>query len=254
MSSISVIEDRRDPEGDAIDAPPSPLTVADTGLTEGHISDLAMKILFRRGALTGEELALAMALAYPVIDDLLLTLQQRHFLEVLATRGHGRSGYTFGLTDQGTASRAQGHGLEPVRGPCSRDPRDLSGVGPASIRQERQGTKGGAAGRVLRSGVPGRRVRRAGPGHQLRELHLPARSSGNGKTAIAERLGSLTSEAVYLPRALMVAAHVIVMEDPIYHRSAPSGNARTGEALLREGHRMGPAFHAREATVRLRGR
>ena len=81
--------------------PPAPSSMEETGLSEGLISDLLLKTLYQHGARTGEELAQLVALPYGILDDLLLTFQQRHFVEVLTTQGHGRAGYTLDLTNEG---------------------------------------------------------------------------------------------------------------------------------------------------------
>jgi hypothetical protein len=38
-----------------------------------------------------------------ILDDVLLTASQRHFVEVLGATGHSRSGYRYDLTEEGRA-------------------------------------------------------------------------------------------------------------------------------------------------------
>ncbi len=233
MNSATVMEPTPEINGEQGNAPPCPLTLAETGLSEGAVSDLLLKVLFRRGAMVGEELAHAVALAYPVIDDLLMTLQQRHFLEVLSTRGHGRAGYTLGVTEEGRnrarmamdASRYVGPA--PVTLDTFREWVERQSVRNVRVRRE-----------VLRAAFsdlvfPDEVFEGLGPAINSGSSIFLHGAPGNGKTAIAERLGSLTSESLYLPRALTVSGHVIVLEDPIYHRPVNEGQQSGVDSLVR---------------------
>lgn len=214
--------------------PACPLTLSETGLKEGFVADLLLKTLYQRGSATGEDLATLMALAYPVIDDLLLTLQQRHFLEVLRTQGHGRAGYTFGLTDEGQ-NRAR----------MAIDASQY--VGPAPVPLELFRTW------VERQSVRHTRVDRATLTEAFEDLVFPdtvfdalgpAMNSGgsiflhgapgNGKTAIAERLGELTSESLWIPKSVLIDGHVMILEDPIYHRRVEPESADLPVSLVRQ--------------------
>lgn len=199
------------------DRPVCPLTLAETGLKAGFVSDLLLKTLYRQGSTTGEALAHHVALAYPVIDDLLLTLQQRHFLEVLSTRGHGRSGYTFGLTDEGQARARMALDASQYIGPAP-VPLDLfrAWVDRQTVRHVR----------VRRDELmdafddlvfPDAVFDALGPAVNSGSSIFLHGAPGNGKTAIAERLGKLTFESIWLPKAVLVDGHVMTLEDPVYH-------------------------------------
>ena len=64
-----------DSVGSATDVlrPPCPLTVEETGLPSSTIVDLMLKALYQTGSMTGEELSDFLALAFPVLDDLVLS-------------------------------------------------------------------------------------------------------------------------------------------------------------------------------------
>lgn len=246
---MSTVEARLEPQAGRAAAPaypPIPETVAETGLSEAQITDLLLKVLYQRGALRGDELADAVALPFALIDDLLFSAQQRHFLEVLQAFGHGRSGYTFSLTSEGR-ERARA-GLEASRY-----------VGPAPVPLEQFRTW------VEAQRVRGHKVRREALEHAFDDLVLPEGvldalgpavnsggsiflhgAPGNGKTAIAERVGALTSSSIYIPRALVVHGHVMVLFDPVYHRLVEEdAPAAAGSSLFRSG----PAHDARYVRV-----
>ncbi len=87
--------------GESLPVPEAPLTLADTGLSDSQVTDLLLKALFKRGAQDGNQLADTICLPFVVLDDILLSMTQRHFVEVLGTLGHSRAGYRYELTDVG---------------------------------------------------------------------------------------------------------------------------------------------------------
>jgi predicted ATPase with chaperone activity len=198
--------------------PPAPQSLGEAGLSESQVLSLLLKTLYHQGGLSGNDLAEKVCLPFLVLDDILLTATQRHFVEVLGTSGHSRAGYRFDLTDEGR-NRAQS-ALEGSRY-----------VGPAPVPLE-QFTEW-----VRRQSVKGTRVSQEDLTVAFRDLVLPEGVSGalgpavnsgasiflhgaagNGKTAIAERLGALISSEVYLPYSIIVDGHIIVIFDPVYHR------------------------------------
>lgn len=215
--------------------PPVPETIADTGLTEAQITELMLKVLYQRGALLGDELAEVVALPFGLIDDLLLTAQQRHFVEVLQALGHGRGGYRFALTSEGRTRAASA--LEASR---------YVGAAPVPLEQfrrwaELQSVRGQQVGREDLHGAFGDLILPEG----VMDALGPAVNSGgsiflhgapgNGKTAIAERLGTLTSSTVYMPRAVLIEGHVMVLFDPVYHRPVEDPVQTSSSPLFRDG-------------------
>lgn len=241
MSHLEVIEDISAVEPET--APAVPDSVADTGLSEAQITDLLLKVLYQRGTLLGDQISDIVALPFAIIDDLLLTAQQRHFVEVLQALGHGRGGYAFSLTDEGRH-----------RARAALDVSHYVGAAPVPLEQFRKW--------ATAQSVRGNRVRRKALEEAFDDLVLPdgvmdalgpALNSGssiflhgapgNGKTAIAERVGTLTSSTIFMPRALMVHGHVMVLFDSVYHEEVErEASQDAGSALFRDGHRYDPRF------------
>lgn len=67
-------------------APRIPVTVDDLGLSEEFIIDLLLKTLYMQGARTGQQLVESLCLPFPFVDEQLLMLQQRRFVEVRELR------------------------------------------------------------------------------------------------------------------------------------------------------------------------
>nr|MDQ3309414.1 hypothetical protein [Gemmatimonadota bacterium] len=81
--------------------PPVPESIRDTGLSAEAINDLLLKTLYVQGPRTGQQLVEFVCLPFDLLDMQLMDSQQRRFVEVKGTSGHGRLGYTFNLTGQG---------------------------------------------------------------------------------------------------------------------------------------------------------
>ena len=60
--------------------PPTPTSIKDTGLGLGFLTDLALKIMYFEGNLTGYELADRMKLPYPGVVDQALDFLKREKL------------------------------------------------------------------------------------------------------------------------------------------------------------------------------
>ena len=82
-------------------APPIPITIADTGLSPSLIEDLVLKMMYDRGAMPGQVLRDSIKLPFAIIDEQLVDLQQKRFVEVRGTTGQSRATYIFDLTTAG---------------------------------------------------------------------------------------------------------------------------------------------------------
>src|ERR671910_578580 len=78
-------------------APPVPDTLVDTGLSADAVRDLILKVFYVQGARTGHYLSEFLRLPFALVDEELLTLQQRRFVEVRGTTGPKRASYLFDL-------------------------------------------------------------------------------------------------------------------------------------------------------------
>jgi predicted ATPase with chaperone activity len=218
--------------------PAAPDTLHDTGLTESQVTDLVLKILHRNGALRGEEIAEIVALPFTLIDDLLLAAQQRHFVEVLQALGHGRGGYTFTLTSEG-AARAQA-ALETSRyvGPAPVPLEEFARVIALQSVRDVHVRKDDLAQAFSDLVLPGGVIEALGPAVNSGGSIFLHGAPGNGKTATAERVGTLTSSTVFIPRAVLVHGSIMVLFDPVYHEEVEwegDPDAASRSVLFRDG-------------------
>ncbi len=205
--------------GERPSAPPLPQTIADTGLSEEFLVDLALKILYVQGPRTGKQITDTIKLPFPFVDEQLLAMQQRRFVEVKSTKGASRAGYTFDLTAMGrdrardalTASMYVGAAPVPLA-------QYRYWVARQSIQQvhvTRRDVESSFAPLVLNQET----LDEVGPAiNSGRSMFLHG-ESGNGKTSIAEIIASMLGGAIWVPYAMEIDGQIIVIYDPLYHRS-----------------------------------
>lgn len=221
--------------------PPVPQTVRDTGLTEESIIDLLLKILYVQGARTGQQLMDTIKLPFGLVDEQLLTMQQRRSIEVRGTRGHSRGGYVFDLAVAGR-ERAK-EALESSQ---------YVGAAPIPLKHYRDWV----AKQTIRNVHVTRSDVEEGFGHivmedEMRDMLGPAINSarslflyghpGNGKTMIADGIAALLGGGIFVPYAVDIDGQVMVVEDPVYHEEipfegAPPADASEGPEWLAETH------------------
>ena len=155
---------------------PSPDRLADTGLTGDFVRDLLLKTLYVQGTRTGQQLAEFVALPFALIDDELLTLQQRRFIEVRGTHGPNRGSYIFDLVGDGPRPR-QGGASRPASTSAPRRCRWRSTASgwPSSPSSTPTSPRMSCARASSHLVLERRHLRHAGPGGQLVQVHLPLR-------------------------------------------------------------------------------
>ncbi|MDX1624440.1 MAG: ATP-binding protein [Gemmatimonadota bacterium] len=219
--------------------PPPPESLADTGLSEEVVVELILKTLYAQGSRTGRGLREAIRLPFRILDERLQDLQRRQLVEVRGTRGHGRGGYTFDITTAGRERAREAMEASQYVGPA---PVPLSRyrawVKAGTIRNARLGLERIEAGfshLVLSDGL----LEQMGPAINSAKSMFLYGDSGNGKTTMAEAIARMLGGDLFVPYAVDVGGHVMVVHDPVYHRplpdepDGPEGNGGEGPALLR---------------------
>jgi hypothetical protein len=198
-----------------------PDTLAATGLGAEFVIDLLLKTLYVQGVRTGQQLVETIRLPFTFVDDQLLTLQQRRFVEVRGTTGHSRGGYLFDLTGAGRDRAREALGSSQYVGPA-----------PVPLGQYREWTMAQSISRVhiardgVRTGFQGMVITNStlemlGPAiNSAKSLFLYG-APGNGKTMIAETISRLLGGQLFIPYAIEVEGQIIVLYDPVYHHEIP---------------------------------
>jgi predicted ATPase with chaperone activity len=201
-------------------APPAPASLSDTGLSQDAVIDLVAKLLYVQGARTGQQITEALCLPFEIVDDQLLSLQQRRLLEVRGTTGPSRGGYVFDLTATGRERAREAMEANQYVGPAPvplEQYRHWVGVHSIrNVRVTREVLVQGLQHVVLKDEM----LDMLGPAvNSARSLFLYG-DPGNGKTLIAEAISRLLGGAIYMPYAVDIGGQIMVTYDPVYHRAA----------------------------------
>jgi len=205
-----------------VPAPPSPTTLADSGLQLGQIADLVLKQLYLHGTMLGGDLARATRLPFPIVDEALRAMREQKCIEVASGDLVGRVSYRFALTELG---RARARELfEHCRY-----------VGPAPVPIEKyieQCKRQHVTGAVCTMPMLQKTFQDSVIRPALLEELGPAVCSGtsifvygpagNGKTLIAKGLGRFLNEQggdIYVPYAIQAESSIITVFDPGIHQT-----------------------------------
>ncbi len=202
--------------------PPSPITLAASGLTLVQVCDLILKQLYLEGNLLGIDISRQARLPFQVVDEGLRFLKDERCIEVASGELIGTASYRFNLTDVGR------HRAREAFEQCRY-------VGPAPVTLEnytQQCRKQAVAGTVCRTEA----LRKAFSGLIVRPKLIdelgPAVCSGrsififgppgNGKTMIAKGLGTFLNNYggdIYVPYAIHTDSSIITLFDPTIHQA-----------------------------------
>jgi hypothetical protein len=213
-------------------APPVPETIEETGLTSSFLGNLLLKVLQVRGAGTGAELADVVRLPFIILDDVLLDLVKRRFVEVRGAGTVTRANYVFDITSAGE-ERAQLDlatsryvGPAPITLDHYRELAALQSIHDVRLTHER--VRDGFSDMVLDDAF----LAKLGPAiSSARSLFLFG-EAGNGKTLIAETIATLLGDAIYVPHAVLVEGQIMLVYDPAYHLPPAEAESETGVASI----------------------
>lgn len=197
--------------------PDAPSCLEDTGLDLSFIADLIMKHVLFMGEFTLKDVSDKIKLPKHIVDTAVEMLRRERFLEVKGAGGYAKETYKFTITGQG---KLRGMELLDI---CRY-------VGPAPVpldlykkTVELQTVKNIV---VLESTV-NRAFSHLIVSEGLLKMLGPAISSGkaifiygppgNGKTTIAETIGKILPDMVFIPYAIIVGGQIITVFDPVNH-------------------------------------
>lgn len=207
-------------EGPPAFVPELPKTIEETGIPFEQLSDLLLKHLYVHGTLTGYELSQALGLPLQnVVEAMLQHLQRVHLLEGRAADGAGRglSHARFTATDRGRdrareVMERNGYvGIAPVPLSLYRYSVELQAVQTGTISQ---GIVRQALNHlVLREQT----IRQIGPAVNSGKAMFLWGAPGNGKSATAKAIANMLPGNIFIPHAIDVEGHTIVLFDHLNH-------------------------------------
>lgn len=199
-------------------------SVEDTGLGLLWLQDLALKILYFQGYLTGFKIAEAMALPFSgTVEQILEGLKREKTIEVRSSQmGLGEGAYLYAITSAGITRAREALDRSQYAGPA---PVPLEVYNDSVRRQSR--------GRIQVTNKHMRQVindltfsektfHRLGPAVNSGTSIFIYGPPGNGKTSVARSIGNLIlSQTMYIPYAIYVDGQVITVFDSVNHQLAP---------------------------------
>ena len=202
-------------------APPIPRTPEETGMEEQFLLDFVLKSMYVSAHETVSEVSGEVKLSKSVVETLLTLLRDRGLVEI---SGSAVSQFTLrhALTERGRARAMEAMSQSAYVGPAPVPLDDYYfRVEAQSIVNERIDL--GSLKKALKDLVlPSRVLRQLGPAVNSGKAILLYGPSGNGKTSIAERLGAVFRQTMYIPHALKVDQQIIKVYDEAVHRRAES--------------------------------
>jgi predicted ATPase with chaperone activity len=208
------------------EAPSSPETLQEAGLTIGFINDLLMRILYTRGSMLGLDLARFVCLPFKVIEDGLRFLKDEKCIEVAGGDLIGRVSYRFNLTELGRKRAQEAMQLCAYVGPAPVPLEDyveqvyrqaVTGIAftPEALR--------GAFGHLV---LPEELFNAIGPAVVSGKSVFVYGPPGNGKTSIATTIGDFLTRVggeIYVPYAFLAESSIITAYDPAIHHTPDDG-------------------------------
>ena len=217
------------------EAPQAPLTAAATGVDPAMLLELAMKGMYAEKLETASQIADALKLSSNIINQILQEAKDRKFVEALAmaSAGGAMGELRLSLTRAGrefvddAMKRGQYFGPAPVSLKAYQDRIQRQRVTNEHVTRER--LEQGFAGLVMTD----RFLSRLGPAVNSGNAILIYGPAGNGKTTVAEIVGKIFENVIYVPYCVDLDGEIMKVYDPAVHRRVADAPDSQGVANVR---------------------
>ena len=204
-----------------VQPPPSPRSLAETGLSTVMMRDIFLKTMFRTNQDQVSVLAKAICLSVPLTQELMDLCRTQKLVTATGTM-HATAGNEMGyeLTDAGKAraldslSQSEYYGAMPV--PLADYQVQIKRQSVRDIRLNREQLLSGMGHLIL----PPDLIDNLGPAVTSGRSILLYGPPGNGKSSISHGIRAALGDKVYVPRAIEYSGQIISVYDPIVHSAA----------------------------------
>ena len=202
--------------------PPAPENVEDTGLDLQFIADLAMKHIMSMGEFRLSDLSHRMGLPTAILDEAIALLRREKMVEVRGASQFVKSSFNFVATETGKKYGGELMELCRYAGPAPvvlEDYREM--VENQSIRNitVNDDVVHAAFSQIV---ISEHMLNRLGPAISSGAPMFIYGPAGNGKTTIAETIGQILPETIFVPHAIYVGGQIITVFDPVNHIAVAS--------------------------------
>lgn len=214
------------------DAPQAPSMVAGTGIDPVFLVELVLKGMYSENLETAAQLAGAVKLTSSIVNQLLQIANERKLVEGLASVGSGRE-MRYALTRAGrelaidALKRGQYFGPAPVSLKDYQDRITLQRVTNEVVSRQRLDEA------FTDLVMEDRFVSRLGPAVNSGNAILIYGPAGNGKTTIAEIVGNIFQNVIYVPHCVEIDGEIMKVFDPTVHRVVDNPPQQQGASSLR---------------------
>lgn len=197
--------------------PSPPRSVEDTGLDFSFISDLVTKHILFMGEFRMADVVERVKLPLAVVSQVLELLKRERIVEVKGATSYSATTYTFKMTELGQKRSSDLMDLCRYAGPAPvsledyRSMVELQSIKSVDINDTR--LRQAFSHLVVSDDLFGR----LGPAVTSGKTVFIYGPSGNGKTAIAEAIGKVPGDFVYVPYAIDIGGQLITVFDPVNH-------------------------------------
>ena len=219
-------------------APPPPRSIAESGIGEEFLVDLATKHLYYGGVLAGYELSNRMRLPFQaIVQPILLFLKDEKLCEIKKGAGISEGVYTYALTDEGRRRAREIIDLSSYAGPAPITiDAYLAMCAKQTVRNlvvRRSEIDAAFTHLVIPQGI----MEQLGPAVNSGKSIFLFGDPGNGKTSIAESLSELMHGGIYVPYAISIGNQVVKVFDPVHHIpiDIPKPRLASGETDITQG-------------------
>jgi predicted ATPase with chaperone activity len=218
----------------------------DTGLSPLWLQDLALKILYFQGYLSGFKIAEEIALPFAGVTDIILeSLKREKLVEVKSSAvGLGEGSYQYAITGQGIDRAREALERSQYAGPA---PVPMEIYNESIRRQSRH--RIAVTSRTMRQilsqlVISNSTFEQLGPALNSGTSIFLYGPPGNGKTSVARAFGNLIlQQDMLIPYALYIDGQVIKLYDSVNHQLAPDEDATTsGTGSVRSAQRRDPRW------------
>ena len=216
--------------------PPAPQTIEATGMTREFLFELALKIMYRRGAETASAIAGIARISPGIIGELIEQMREERMIQTLGSlRADVRAEMRYELTELGRLRAMEAAARMDYAGPC-----------PVTLEQFRdvvanQSVKDHRIGRetlekaFIKLVTPDGVLDRLGPAVNSGRSILLYGPPGNGKSSYAHALSVAMEGGINVPYSVLVDGELISVFDPALHRMIPEEDPWEPKDLLEQG-------------------
>ena len=209
-----------------------PLSIRDTGLTMGMLSELTLKIIYTAGEMGAKEVCDELRLPFAgVVQRVMELLDREELVNIVGAEGFGERSYRYTISRKGVErvyqvmERNRYVGPAPV--PLERYSAMLRAQAAREVVLEEAEVRAAFQGLVIDPTI----LDRLGPALMSGQSLFLYGPAGNGKTVMASRMARLmATDPIYIPYAVSVDTHVIKVYDEFDHR--PAGRAGSAPSTL----------------------